>query len=195
MTETTDAPAAPAVLDQRTAAFVLAVLDVVAKGSADTLREARTIAARDYFTQGDRLTVRDLDTGEKLGTVSMSDPDPKAEIVDRDAFVAHMAATFPAVVDEVTVLRDGVENDAMDVLREHAPHLLETRQQVTVQGEKAALELATRPDSDPIPGVEVRWPRGVVSTRLSTDGRALIRARIAAGSVDALRALPAKDGA
>lgn len=195
MTTTDDRPATQElVLDQRDAGFILAVLQVAQEGAKTNYDKGRVIGAEQYFAPGDRITIKDPLTGAKLGTAGMTDPDPKATVEDRDLFTAYMAEEDP---DSITTT-EGIDperfDDAMDVLRQHAPHLLVTTEHVRVQHEKAVLDKAAA-TGDPVPGVEVRKPAGVVNVRLSKDGKDAIRQQISDGSLDALRALPAKPSA
>lgn len=192
MTTTDDRPVTSQPLDQRHAAFVLAVLQTVKDEAAARYKAAQQIAAEHYFQPGDRLTAKDLASGDKLGSVSMTDPSRKATVEDRDAFTAYMAEEDPdSVVTSEAIDPDRLD-EAYDVLRKHAPDLLVQTTVVRVQHEKAALDHAAA-TGDPIPGVEVRQPLGVVTARISREGKELIRAQIAAGQVDALRELPAKE--
>jgi hypothetical protein len=193
MTTTDDRPVAQElVLDQRGAAFVLAVLQTAKDTAAERYRAGQTIGAEHYFTPGDRLTIKDPVSGAKVGTAGMTDPDAKATITDPDLFAAYMAAEDPDSVTTSESIDPERLDEAYDVLRRHAPDLLVTTSHVRVQYEKAVLDQAAK-TGDPVPGVEVRKPVGVVNVRLSTEGKELIRELIANGDIDALRALPAKE--
>lgn len=193
MTTTDDRPAAvEPVIDQRTAAYLLAVLQTAKDGAAANYKDGQAIGAAQYFTPGDRFTIKDPVTGAKVGSLSMTDPNPKATITDRDAFTDYMAEEKPDSVDVVESIDPDRLDEAYDVLRKHAPDLLVTTTVVRDQYEKAELEHAAATDT-PLPGVEVRTPTGTVTVRLSREGKDLIRGQIAAGSIDALRPLPAKE--
>lgn len=75
---------------------------------------------------GMKLTARHPETGESLGTVTMSDPEPEVFVVDEAVFEAWVREQNPA--DLVTVRGFGDPAEIAAVLAEHAPHLLtETR--------------------------------------------------------------------
>lgn len=192
MTTLDDRPGSTPVIDQRTAAYILAVLQTVRDGAAAQYKDAQQIAARDHFTPGDRLNAVDPASGKKVGTTSMTDPGPKATITDREAFAAYMAEEDPEAVEESVSIHPGSWHEVWKVLERHAPDLIERSLHVKDWAEKAALDKAAA-TGDPVPGVEVRQPLGTVTVRLSTEGKEHIRAQIADGSIDALRALPAKE--
>lgn len=177
-------------LDQRAAAFALAVLDTISKTAGERLTEGKNVAVEDYFTRGDRVVVTDP-TGERLGLVWMTDPKPKAEVVNREAFTAWHAETDPDAILEVPFIRPDCMSAAIDVLAEHAPDLLDSRLVVREQHEAATLKQAVKKNADPIPGVEVRTPRGSMTVKLDDDGAGRIRELVASGTVDPLRELPA----
>jgi hypothetical protein len=194
MTTTDDRPATAEtiVLDQRAAAYVLGVLQVCKDTALARYNEGREIGASQYFTPGDRFSILDPVTGAKVGSASMTDPDLKAEITDRELFTAFMAEEDPdsiAVTESIDRTRI---DEVLDVLREHAPDLLTETTTVRPDHEERALNQA-QITGDPVPGVEVHKPLGHVSVRLSAAGKELIRRQIADGDIDALRALPAKE--
>ncbi len=189
----------PPALDQRAAAFVMGVLQTVRDESKARYDEARAIAARDYFYRGDSFAVVDPDTGTKVGAAGMTSPDPVATITDGTAFRAHLVHHHghDQVMEETVMIAEGRGDEVLDVLREHAPHLLEvhlTPREATVRAALAlALEIDPADDDGGrrrVPGVTVHVPEGVPFTRLTKAGKAHVRRRIAEGRLDALRALP-----
>lgn len=108
------------------------------------------------------LEAGDMKRPRGLGSVSLSEPASRAQVVDDDAFTAHCVSTGEATV---AVAITGPMEEVLAVLDEHAPHLI---------GEKTYLpdwlikqERERAEAGEEIPGVEVSEsaPRLVVRTK------------------------------
>lgn len=160
--------------------------------------KARTDSVKAVFGQrypaGHKETFRSpLDRRLKLGIVYRSDPDPKWQVVDREALHAHLR-TFPGnVVTRHEVIGD--EHEVVDILREYAPHLLA---EVTVVPEwvvEAALEQSAATGEPAAPGIELRAPSGSLTVRPDVNAGPAIEAMVTAGlfTWDGRPVLPAGD--
>lgn len=174
------------------AALVLGVLRAWSELTKKAYDQAREIIAADYMGEGDRVTIRDPRNRDKLGTVSVTDPTPIAEVDDEDAFTAYVAGFHPDGMEPVRhVIRPERMAEVVRLLHEHAPHLLaETETAVKPWQRKTLLDQAAA-TGEPIPGVVVRTKRGHASVRLAAGAVDVFRELVAAGLVDPTAPLPA----
>lgn len=108
-------------------------------------------ALLEEMTPGERL-VAATSEGEKLGTVSLTDPKPTAFVADMETVKS--LAPAEALVD---VFAPGMFVKAMEVVKEHAPELLEhTVANWYVEKLKADTVAAARTGGDVPPGMGVR---------------------------------------
>lgn len=130
----------------------------------------------------------DMERGEKitaagetvsLGTVSFSDPKPKAKVTDKAALLGHVSEDAPGLIG----LRITDIDRALAVLEREAPDLVEPA--LSAQDENVYLKLAEK--GEDIPGVEVTVGKPVMSVRPSQAGK-----DAAAELVDGNRALTAQ---
>ncbi|MGP9720927.1 MULTISPECIES: hypothetical protein [unclassified Corynebacterium] len=121
------------------------------------------------MSRGEKLTARADDAS--LGTVSYSDPKPKATVTDRAALLGHVAETQPDAIG----LRITNMPAALAVLEEHAPEVLEPalEQHVEAQCLRDAL------GGEQVPGVEVSTGSPVMSVRASQAGKDAAAALVA----------------
>lgn len=108
------------------------------------------------------LEAGDMKRPRGLGSVSLSEPAPKASVIDNDAFTAHCTATGEATV---SVAITGPIEEVLAVLDEHAPHLIGERTYLPDWLIKQELEKAE--NGETVPGVEVSEtaPRLIVRTK------------------------------
>ncbi len=181
------------------AALVVGAVTAYAKAAKTHEAEAKRILAADYMAEGDRSTIRHPTTGAKLGTVSITEPTPVAEVDDEDAFFAHVVDTHgaSAVVTEQTVATDRID-EVIDVLAQHAPHLLADPTGEVLPGTRKAILEQVAATGNLVPGVSVHSKRGHAVVRLEKGSLDVFRELVGAGVVDPLAELPAaapKDGA
>lgn len=118
--------------------------------------------------------------GTVLGTITRTKPDRVPKVTDEAALMAHIQDTCPDGLEDVTVVAATTEQ-VIEVLRVHAPHLLESRVEIRPYALGAALRAAL--DGEDTPGVQVDQPVGTVNTYPSKDASEAIQAVIRAGRV------------
>lgn len=167
------------------AVAVTAQLAKMVKAAGDRAR----LDAADVLDNGDSVTLRSPD-GVKLGKAVCTDPNPVAVVSDKDALTAWLHETYPDQV-ETTEEVSGDTSAVLEVLREHAPHLV-VRTSRLAKGAIPDVLAASAEAGAPVgpggevdvPGVRVETPRGVLGIRLDTKtAPAAIAAMWAAGHV------------
>lgn len=110
----------------------------------------------------------------KLGTVYRSDPPPEWKVTDPDALDAHLR-TFPGALETFYEIAD--EQAAIEVLREHAPHLLVEITRVNPEHVAAALAESRDTDQPAAPGIALVKAAGSLTVRpdLKQAGKAVER--------------------
>ena len=155
----------------------VAALKVLSEFTKQQYDEARA-EAEQQLTPGDRRMVRSPLHGEKIGAVAMTDPKPVCEVTNEPALRAWLAAHYPEQVEtgyEVTA----TQRELVDVLFQHAPHLLHSKSRIkpeALRDLRAAAVSLGQPvgpggEAD-VPGLTVRTPPGVV--RCTPDEGALL---------------------
>lgn len=172
------------------AVLLVGLLSAISKATTDADKQARTVIAADYLSEGDRVTIRHPETRAKLGTVSVTEPKPVAEVEDEDALTAHAAEVLDNAVGTVEGVDLSQLDEVLDVLSTHAPHLISRTPMLATWARKQLLDQAAT-DGEPIPGVVVRMKRGHAAVRHEPGALDAYRALIAAGQLDPLRELPA----
>lgn len=120
-------------------------------------------ALTEDMARGDKITTHDT-AGTSLGTVSYSDPKPKARVTDRELFTGHVAGDRPDEIGfKITDLAA-----AVGVLEEVAPHLLAPAVPSHIEAEYTR---AAEGGQD-VPGVTVTTGAPVLSCRPSQTGKA-----------------------
>lgn len=155
--------------------------------------KARRAELSDEMADGDRIAVTATDAPDlKLGQVWRTEPKGTASVTDRPGFTEWMAEHYPDGVDTALQVAEGRWEEAVGVLRLHAPHLLVPHMLVKRWAENEVLELTKRakqacgPGGElDIPGVAYEPPGpGVVTVKLSDDGPALIEEMWRAGRIE-----------
>ncbi|MBA4858011.1 hypothetical protein [Nocardia farcinica] len=128
------------------------------------------------LSRGSKLTAFDpRDTTRTLGTVSMTNPRPQAQVVDREAFERWCRLNYPDQVETWPEFGDPAEVAA--VLAEHAPHLLTVHRSVPVEIQERALDRAAVED---VPGTTRYMPRPTLQVRPTGHARAVVAELLAA---------------
>lgn len=133
----------------------------------------------DRFADGDKRTFRAPD-GSRLGSIYRTDPNPEWRITDREALHAHLRE-FPGALETVTEIAD--EATAIEVLREHAPHLLIDITRVAEEAVLAAVQQSHDTGEPAAPGIQLVKPGGVLSVRPDTNAGEVIQRMVDAGVI------------
>lgn len=129
------------------------------------------------------------DDARGFGTATMSDPDKTTEITDEAVFEGWVRTMYADRLGERYVFGPAAEIAA--VLREHAPHLIETHRDVIGEELRAeALRLAANGLS--VPGARYGKPPSVLTVRVHGHGHATAAALLGTAAPVPLRALPAR---
>jgi hypothetical protein len=130
----------------------------------------------------------DLDLGHVLRTKSKG----SAVVTDRHAFTKWMATNYLERVQDVTTISTANLGEAIQILREHTPHVLVKVATVTDWAEAEVLKVTERAKEPCGPGGELDIPGigyvppgpGAVTVRLSNDGPAAIDQLWREGRID-----------
>jgi hypothetical protein len=161
-------------LDAGLEALVLAVLE---KRVKERIASAKAIAGAD-IEDGQKRTFRSPLDESKLGLIWRTDPDPSWQITDRDA-LARWLGEDPRNVEYVDDIA-GTDEQVIEVLREHAPHLLARVERVRQGAINAAVAAAANGET-PLPGIERVKPRGSLVVRPDKNAGPAIERMVAAG--------------
>lgn len=147
-----------------------AVLKTISDFTKAKYNEARA-DLDDTMGKGDRLIARSPLDGSKLGAVYVSDPDPVCRITDEKALTDWMIEHYPELTEQGYEIC-GSDREVVDVLFEHAPHLLRRIRRVKaddmreLRGNAIATGAPIGPGSEAdIPGIAVDIPDGVVACK------------------------------
>lgn len=151
------------------AVAVTAQLAKMVKAAGD---QARVLAAP-VLDEGASVTLY-TPLGAKLGKALKTDPEPVAIVTSRVALDAWLRKRYPDQVETVEQVSPDT-TAVLDVLREHAPHLI-TQAEVVAErmvpdvlaASKAAGEPAGPDGELDVPGVSVTKPEGVLTVRLDS---------------------------
>lgn len=171
-------------------AFQLLVLKAVQDIARAAVMPVRT-AAQDALENGDRLSVTSPLDGTDIGHVLRTKPKPVAEITDRAALEAWCREHYPALLEQRRGIAPWNMNEALDVLAEHAPHLITVEHDVVPERVMASILAASLAAGAPmgptgeadVPGVTVERPPGAITVRLADDGLDAVRALFTAGLI------------
>lgn len=179
----------------------------IADVTASAIKQQRAQLA-DELTNGDRINVTDpTNPATELGHVLRTKPKGNALITNRPEFVKWMSVNYPDRVQVITTLPQRNIGEAVEVLYQHAPHLLDEEPTVASWAENEVLTCTERakepcgPGGElDVPGVTYEPPRpGTITIRLSDDAPASIERMWRQGLIDLntgeVRALPAGDRA
>ena len=151
-------------------AVKVASLKVVSDFTKERYDQARGEVGK-VMQAGDRLMARSPIDGTKMGPVTKSDPKPVAKIVDEAALTEWMSAYYPDTLVAGYELA-ATENEVVQVLFEHAPHLLKHRKRIKpevlaeIKRESAAMGCPIGPGGEvDLPGIAIDTPEPVVSCK------------------------------
>jgi hypothetical protein len=159
----------------------LAVSTFIQKRMKIEVDDVRAVASEE-LRDGDAHTIRSpLDREAKIARVSMSEPKPSATITNRSELEAWISTYYPEKLVERTEIV-GAMSEVLEVLRVHAPHLIEDRKGVP---DWAVAELVRKSESArqpvgwggemDVPGIEVSTPAGSLRVTLDREADAAIR--------------------
>lgn len=169
------------------AVAVTAQLAKLVKASGDLARVEATDAG--VLEDGASVTLY-APSGTKIGKALRTDPEPTATVSDKTALDEWLRKAYPDQVQPVDVVSD--DTDAvLEVLREHAPHLVRTVQVVDARMVPDVLEASKLagepmgPDGElDVPGVSVVKPPGVLQIRLEKSAKHAISEMWSAGLIN-----------
>lgn len=179
----------------------VAVLKVVHE-HVTTLYDGARAEAAAHLEEGSRLPIR-TPGGEKIATVSKTEPVRTARIEDTAAFEAWARVTYPDRVKTEYGI-NGTDNEVKKILFAHAPHLLREYRVVDPELVKEVRRLSVKlgvpagPDGEvDVPGVVVERPSGTVVCRPDENGLAEVIEMFRSGllTFDGLAQIDPPDGA
>ena len=148
----------------------VAILKVIADYTKDRYDELRAEAG-DAMGQGDRTIARSPLDQSKLGAVYVTDPKPVCRVTDLAALTDWMCEHYPLLTDQGYEIC-GSDREVIDVLFEHAPHLLRQVRRIKADDMRelkagaVALGQPMGPGGEAdVPGIEVEQPPGVVTCK------------------------------
>lgn len=148
----------------------VAILKVIADYTKARYDELRAEAG-EAMGAGDRTIARSPLDESKLGAVYVTDPKPVCRVTDLAALTDWMIEHYPELTEQGYEVC-GSEREVIDVLFEHAPHLLRQIRRIKADDMRelragaVALGQPTGPGGEAdMPGVEVEHPPGVVTCK------------------------------
>jgi len=117
------------------------------------------------YQDGDKHTFRSPINDAPVGIVYKTDPNPVWEIVDRDALEKHLRADDDNMQSTLVIPAADMA-EALAVLDEHAPHLLDVVTELKPDAVQNALNEA-KSGKTAVPGIEKRKPSGVLTPKLA----------------------------
>lgn len=167
----------PTPLPAELEALVLAVLETRVKEH----KAAARAAIERLYDDGDKRVIRSPLDDTKLGAVWRTSPDPAWRVVDREALAAHLAEDPRNLeyVDEIV----GTDDQVLEVLQAHAPHLLARVERVPDSLFRALLTASVAQGSAAAPGIARVKPRGTLTVRPDKDAGAAVERLVAAGVI------------
>lgn len=165
--------------DVRDLSLGMVSMTYVHKKVGTALKERRDTGITSLIPEERVAALSPLD-GSVLGHITRTKKDPVAKVVDQAALMAHIHETDPHGLEDVDVVH-ATTDQVIAVLREHAPHLLESEVRIRSYALNEALKLAL--GGKPVPGVEVERPLGTVNCYPAKDAGEAIEAVIRSGRV------------
>jgi hypothetical protein len=148
----------------------VAILKVIADYTKSRYDELRAEAG-DVMGQGDRTIARSPLDQSKLGAVYVTDPKPVCRVTDLAALTDWMIGHYPLLTEQGYEIC-GSDREVIDVLFEHAPHLLRQIRRVKADDMRelkagaVALGQPMGPGGEAdMPGIKVTTPPGVVTCK------------------------------
>ena len=180
----TDNPKPPAdetdqAVDVRDLSLGLVALSYVHKKVGGALNTRREGGIASLIPEERVAAISPLD-GSVLGHITRTKKDPVAYVADEAALMAHIHETTPEGLEDVTVVA-ATDEQVIAVLREHAPHLLDSEIRIKPYALNEALKSALAGKA--VPGVEIDRPVGTVNTYPGKNAGDAIEAVIRSGRV------------
>lgn len=157
-------------------ALVLATLAKRVKQRQDMVKAE--LAQR--YADGQKDTFRSPLDESKLGIVYRTDPEPSWQVTDSEALHAELR-TYPGAVETVAEIVD--EQAAIEVLSEHAPHLLALVTRVRQDVVDAALEQSRESGQPAAAGITRVKPGGSLVVKPDPKAAAVVERLVAAGVI------------
>lgn len=164
--------------DARELALRLVALRYAEQRLKPALEELRDLGKDEFIPEEKIFAVSPID-GTALGHVTRTNPAKSAKVTDEAQLLAFYAEEDPDALEDVTVI-SATEAEVIEVLREHAPHLLGVDVRIRDWARSAACK---RAHEGPIPGVTVSRPVGTVAIYPAKDQGPQIEALFTAGRV------------
>jgi hypothetical protein len=166
-------------MDTQTLAARAAALAALAKWVKEQ-NDAHRAELKTRLERGSKVTAfNPQDETLTLGTATMSNPDPVAYVTDREVFEQYCRATWPDKIEVWTEI-DPDNDEVIDVLREHAPHLVTVHSSVPATLKERALDRAA---SEDVPGTQRRLATPTLTVTPAKNARTVIASMIAASPV------------
>jgi len=155
--------------DPRELALRLVALGYAERRLRPALEELRDLGKDELIPEEKIFAVSPID-GTVLGHITRTNPVASARVTDEAVLAAHLADRDPTALEDVTVI-NATQDELIEVLQEHAPHLLGIEVRIRDWARHAACKLAHEQD---VPGVTVSRPIGTVAVYPSrTQGEAI----------------------
>lgn len=175
---------------------------VVLKYLTDRIRPAQETLrfhAVKLLDKKERVVAKSSLDGTQLGTITKSDPKPKATITNPARVYEWVRDHYPERLDVKTQIV-GSDTEVIAVLAVHAPHLIDevlrlpewVTHELVLKAEQAGQPVGWGGEID-VPGIEVTIPEGSVSVRLEKEIDDAVLDLVRAGLVEidgTVRALP-----
>lgn len=134
------------------------------------------------FDNGDKQTFRSPLDDRKLGSIWRQDPDPEWRVTDEKALHTWLAGQ-PDYLETTVEVREGCEAEALAILAEHAPHLLEDVTGIRADAVERLLEASREQGEPAAPGIERIKPPGHLTVRPDKAAGEAIEAMVKAGVI------------
>lgn len=179
----------PPALAPEIEALVLKELEKRVKARTELVK----VTVGQHYGEGDKHTFRSPLDDAKLGQVWRTDPEPQWQVVDRDALIAELrrARHNIEIVDEIV----GTDEQVLEVLAAHAPHLLVRIERVSQEAIDYAVALSKSRGKAAYPGIEKKKPAGSLTVKPDKNAAEVITRMIDAKLItwDGRPALPAAE--
>lgn len=165
--------------DARELALAMVCVRYAEQQVAPALKRLRDLGKDELVPKESIAAVSPVD-GTVLGKITRTDPSKTAVVVDEHALMAHLQDTDPESLEE-TVQITATDEQLVDLLTVHAPHLLSPTVRIRDYARRDALARALK--GTPVPGVKVDKPLGTVNVYPNADEALAIEAVFKAGRV------------
>jgi len=157
------------------------ILKALESRVGDALKTTKAIIGIAY-DEGDKHSFRSPLDDRKLGIVYRTDPEGRWQVTDRAALDEWLLSK-DWFVQETVRIAPGRQYEALAVLAEHAPHLLEEVREIRAGAVAEVLTACGQESRAVAPGVEWVRPKGVLTVTPDKGAGAAIEAMHAAGLI------------